>query len=38
MLFVVSASSIVNMNAWYMLWYRRRRGPVMRPLSRSMRM
>ncbi len=38
MLLVVSAVSIVNMNTWYMLWYRRSRGPVILPFSRSMRM
>ena len=38
MLFVVSASSIVKLNSWYMLWYRRSRGGVILPWSRSMRM
>ncbi len=38
MLLVVSASSMVKMKSWYMLWYRRRRAAVMRPVSRSMRM
>ncbi len=38
MLFVVSASSIVKLNSWYMLWYRRSRGGVILPWSRSTRM
>ena len=38
MLLVISASSIVKLNSWYMLWYRRRRGGVILPWSRSMRM
>jgi hypothetical protein len=31
MLLVVSATSIVALNSWYMLWYRRRRGGVILP-------
>ncbi len=38
MLLVVSASSIVKLNSWYMLWNRRMRGGVILPWSRSMRM
>ena len=38
MLLVVSASSIVKLNSWYMLWYRRMRGGVILPWSRSTRM
>src|SRR6185369_5032586 len=38
MLLVVSASSIVKLNIWYMLWYRRRRLGVILPWSRSTRM
>ena len=38
MLLVISASSIVKLNSWYMLWYRRSRGGVILPWSRSMRM
>ena len=34
-MFVVSASSIVKPNSWYMLWYRRSRGGVILPWSRS---
>ena len=38
MLLVSSASSIVNMKSWYMLWYRRSRAAVRRPCSSSIRM
>ena len=38
MLFVSSASSIVNENSWYMLWNSRIRGGVIFPWSRSIRM
>ena len=38
MLLVVSASSMVKLNSWYMLWYRRRRLGVILPWSRSTRM
>jgi len=38
MLLVSSASSIVNMNSWYMLWYRRSRDADRRPWRSSMRM
>ena len=38
MLLVVNASSIVKLNSWYMLWYRRMRGGVILPWSCSMRM
>ena len=38
MLLVISASSIVKLNSWYMLWYSRRRGGVILPWSRSTRM
>ena len=31
MLFVSSATSMVNMKSWNMLWYRRIRGAVIRP-------
>jgi len=37
-LFVESASSIVNTNSWYMLWYRRRRRWLTRPWCSSTRM
>ena len=33
MLLVVSASSIVKLNSWYMLWYSRMRGGVILPWS-----
>ena len=38
MLLVVSASSIVKLNNWYMLWYSRSRLGVILPWSRSTRM
>ena len=38
MLLVVSAISMVAMNSWYMLWYRRSWPPDTRPCSASMRM
>ena len=38
MLLVVSASSIVKLKSWYMLWKSRMRGGVILPWSRSMRM
>ena len=38
MLLVSSASSMVNMNIWYMLWYSRSRAALSLPCCCSMRM